>query len=203
MNNNLRKKNKSISKKKINRNINSDNNNINSKCIGPCYKKNTLFYHPLTLEAIIDTEQNMCPINPIFNDILNETVYCGKCNIDESIDYTKYDIFTDIIQFASTDENFLKEFYNISTINDIEIFLENNINELPFYTQKRILNSIYQIYKDDDTFPNNNYINLVKNILNKIYNIEIKSKKIIDKIMKNKYKNNWNNIFTYFSNKYK
>jgi hypothetical protein len=68
-------------------------------------------------------------------------------------------------------------------------------------SQKRLINSIYQVYKDNDTFPSENFINITKNNLKELYNINAKSKKIINYIMNNKYKTNWPDFFDYLIKK--
>jgi hypothetical protein len=123
-------------------------------------------------------------------------------NSENNIDYENYDMFVDIIQIATSYDNFLKQIYELTNLEEIEIFLKNNINELPILSQQRILNAIYHVYKDNNLFPSTNFVSTLKNILNKNYNIKIKSKKIINRIMKNKYKENWNNIIIYFFKRY-
>jgi len=221
MNNNLYKKNNSISSSSKNK---SNNNNINLqkdnnqtkkykkyydfsqgdhvKCIGPCYPKNTLFYNPITLEAFKSKEQNLCPIDPkSVNGFIDEE-QVDKCNInDENFDYENYDMFEDILQIAITYDVFLKQIYDLSNFQQVNHFIENNINELPILTQKRLINSIYQVYKDDDSFPTDNYIVVIKHIFKELYNIDAKSKKIINYIMNNKYKTNWTDLFKYLYKK--
>jgi len=173
-------------------------------CIGPCYPKNTLIYNPLTLHAIKSKNYNICPIEKTFIKELKGVVEYDTCKIDKQNDnenYENYDTFADVIRFATTDDAFLKQIYNISNILEVNQFEQNNINELPILSQKRLINCIYQVYKDNDTFPSENFINITKNILKELYNINAKSKKIIDYIMNNKYKTNWPDLFDYLAKK--
>ena len=48
-------------------------------CIGPCYKKNTLYYHPITLYPIIDNDYNTCPIKRMYDIKKNKTIYQDIC----------------------------------------------------------------------------------------------------------------------------
>ena len=124
-------------------------------------------------------------------------------------DYNKHNPYeSDYINYslAYNDDAYLKQIYNINNIADVKNFLELNMETLPLLSQKRILSCIYNVYLNDDSFPNKIYINLIKNILKKIFEIEISSTKIYKQIMKNK-KNNVDNtstfdIFLFLFNKY-
>jgi hypothetical protein len=162
------------------------------KCIGPCYPANTLYYHPLTLQAI-KSKNDSCPTELHKNN--GKVKIKDKCTLNKNYDYESYDMFADIIQVATTDDLFLRQIYNIKNIYDVELFLENEIKQLANYSQKRIINSIYKVYRDDDSFPSKNFVDIVKKIIKKNYDIKIKSKEIITEIMNNKYNKNNNNLF--------
>lgn len=214
MKNNLNIKNKSISKKskKISKSINSSktklerSHNIKQiefpqgqkfKCIGPCYPANMLYYHPLTLQAI-KSKSNSCPIEQ--QKIGSKIKIKDKCEPIKDYNFDSYDLFADPIQIAINDEVFLSQIYNINNIYDLGLFLDNNIKQLPILSQKRILNSIYKTFRDDDLFPNNNFVKQVKKITKNIYDIDVKSKKIIKLIMENKHHKMWNDIFYEITN---
>ena len=110
-------------------------------------------------------------------------------------------MFEDILQIAINFDVFLKQIYDLSNFQQVNHFIENNINELPLLSQKRLINSIYQVYKDNDIFPTDNYIRVIKHILKELYDIDAKSKKIINYIMNNKYKTNWDDLFEYLYKK--
>jgi hypothetical protein len=118
-----------------------------------------------------------------------------KCEVDNNFDYENYDIFADIFHLASNDKLFLEQIYNINNISDANLFLENNMNDLPILSQKRIINSIYKVYRDNDNFPNEKYVENVKKILKYKYNLELKTSKILNKIMKNKHNKLWGDLF--------
>jgi len=114
-------------------------NNFN--CIGPCYPPNTIFYNPITLNAAVSNVDSLCPIQ--------SKEQFDICNInDVSPDFKKFDIFEDIIQIGSTNELFLKQLYKIYNYTDAINFFNDDIDNLPIYSQKRILNSIYYSYKN-------------------------------------------------------
>jgi hypothetical protein len=164
------------------------------KCIGPCYPAYTLYYHPLTLQGI-ENKYDSCPIE---DEIVNNKVKrSDKCVLNKDYDFDSYDVFADVIQVATSNDVFLQQIYNIKNIYDCELFLDNNIKQLPNLSQKRILNSIYQVYRDNDSFPSNNYLDLVKKLIKTLYSVKIKSKTIITKIMDNKHKKRWTDIFNY------
>jgi hypothetical protein len=106
-------------------------------------------------------------------------------------------MFADIVQIATSDKLFLEQIYNIKNIYDVELFINNNIKQLPLLSQKRILNSIYKVYRDNDAFPNEDFIKLIKNIIYDVFNIKIKSKNILSKIMNNKYNDYHNDLFIF------
>ena len=161
-------------------------------CIGPCYPANKLYYHPLTLQAI-KNNTSTCPTQ--LYKIDNNIKIHDNCILNENYNYDNYDLFSDVVQIAMSDNIFLEQIYNIKNIVNVELFLENDIKQLPILSQKRILNSIYRVYRDYDSFPNKNFISPVKNFIKYQYNIDIKSKEIISKIMQNKHKKNWTNLF--------
>ena len=171
-------------------------NGTNYKCIGPCYPPNMLYYNPLSLQAI-KNKYSTCPIYP--QKIGDKLKIKDKCILNENYDYDGYDMFSDVVHVATSDNIFLEQIYNIKTINEVELFLENNINQLPNLSKKRIVNSIYMVYRDNDLFPSESFILQVKNLLKLYYNIDMKTSKIIDKIMNNKHSKTHNktqnNIF--------
>lgn len=214
MKNNLNKKNNSITKSKktsykkkskktslkriINKNI-SFPQGENFKCITPCFPSNTTFYHPITLYGL-NNNYDSCGIQ-----ILKENNFRDhdKCIYDPTFNFENYDVFSDFFQLASNDKLFLEQIYNIYSLEDVELFLNNSLIELPTLSQKRILNTIYKVYRDNDSFPNEHFAKNIKEILFKKYNIDIKTKKIINKLIKNKYKHFWNDIFMKFYEKNK
>jgi hypothetical protein len=202
--------NKVISDTYVFKNINMDIMNLysinNKKCLGPCFPPKYIYKHPQILNELMDIDKNTCPIK--FEEKINK----DECAIVTK-DYDKYNPYeTDYINYsiAFNDNAYLKQIYNINNINDVKNYLQFNIETLPLLSQKRILNCIYNAYLNNDLFPNKIYINLVKNILKKIFEIEIPSTKIYKQIMKNK-NNNKNksdeikdtfDIFLFLFNKY-
>jgi hypothetical protein len=203
------------SKNKIN-NIVTYNKNINQnkiiskngyECLTPCVKPNTLFYNPITLQAIIE-DFPACPIyrkNKHDPDNKDQILVHDRCNLNDNskINYKKQNIFDDNIYFCSSSKEFLIEIYNINNIIDIINFLNDNLNELPDYTQKRLLNYIYDVYILNDDFPYELFSQKIIDVFNKIYKIKLDLHKIIKKIKNNKLDNKKNiNIIDYLFNKY-
>jgi len=83
---------------------------------------------------------------------------------------------------------FLNRIYGIETFEDVINYINNN--NLPILTQDRILDFTFSVFINDDNFPNEEYINMVKNCYIKIYNKELKSKELRNIIMKYKHKDN-------------
>lgn len=172
----------------------------NHKCLAPCYPAGYMYRHPVDFIDIVDEERNTCPTNAFStsNKIIDE------CK-DITKDYDKYDIFDNDYStylIAYNDDLFLKQVYDIKNISDVFNFLEINIETLQLLTQKRIIVSIYKVYINHDMFPNKLFITIIKNILKKIYEIDIHTTKIYKQIMKNKNKPIINDLFLFLFNKY-
>ena len=172
----------------------------NDNCYGPCYPPNTLYYHPTQLIPLYDDEDHTCPI---ITDVKNSLTYHNmKCEPNDIKNLDDTDLS---ITFSNNSYSFLKDIYNIKNYENVISYLEINIKDLPIFSQKRILNSIYCAYINNENFPNKNFIYRVKNVLEIIFNLKLNSKKIYDNIIniKNKKKYNVNNdIFIYLFNKY-
>lgn len=216
-NENKIKKNNKIKNNKIKNNekkseINSSREykfkNIKSKdgydCIGPCYPSNTIYYNPLTLTPAKSPFPS-CPINKTEIIKSGEKVYIfsDKCNIlDVNDEYLYFDIFDDSVQIANSSDNFLKQIYNINNIADVIYYLNNSIDELPIYSQKRILKAMFEVYYKYVEFPKLFFSNRILKILNEIYFIDdkITNKQImadLDKINSDSLE-----IYNYLLNKY-
>jgi hypothetical protein len=109
--------------------------------------------------------------------------------------------YNEISQIATSPNLFLKQIYNLNNYGDVLLFLKNDIINLPIYSQERLLKIIFNVYRDNNNFPDNNYVNCLSNILNNIYNIQINENKIYKKIIKIKNNENINNIIDYFIKK--
>jgi hypothetical protein len=162
------------------------------KCISPCYPAETLYYHPLTLQGI-KNNYDSCSVRLKKAD--KEIILYDKCKINQNFDYENYDMFADIFQIGATDDDFLKQIYDVKNINEVNNFLENNIEQLPNYSQIRILNSIFMVYKDYDLFPTKNFIEKTKNIIKKKYDVKINSDEILNKLMRIKHTNDSLSLF--------
>jgi hypothetical protein len=187
-------------------NVNNINNVIISKngyeCLTPCVKPNTLFYNPITLQGIIE-DYPSCPVyRKNKHDPLNidQLVIYDKCNLNDNkkISYKEQHIFDDSLYFCNSANDFLIEIYNINNIIDVINFLNDDLNEIPDYSQKRLLDYIYEVYIEYDDFPYELFSQRLIEVFNKIYKIKLNYLKIYKNI-KNKKKIN---IFDYLFNKY-
>ena len=182
--NNLKKNNKTIVNEHNFSNIITSNG---YNCIGPCYPANTVYYNPFTLTAI-KAQFPTCPIKKEEIDIEGEKVkiFADKCNIsDINEEYMNFDIFDDTVQIANSSDNFLKQIYEIYNISDVVIFLNDSIDIMPIYSQKRILESIFDVYYKYIEFPKQFFSDKINKVLVEIYNInKISSKDIIKELNK-------------------
>lgn len=170
------------------------------QCIGPCYPPNTLFYHPIYLKAHIDDKEPFCPIFKSYNEKDKQYENVNQCRIEDiTPNYEKFELFEDIFQFATNDQNFLSQIYDINNLDGATEYLEESIELLPVYSQKRILNCIYNIWAGNKNFPVELFATKFKYVLKSISNIDITIDKIKNKIIDSK---KYNNIFDYFEKKY-
>ena len=175
------------------------------KCIGPCYPKHTIFYNPFDLVSI-EREYPSCPIVPYSTEPLNnkDSIYFNedKCKEEDvNEDYKNFDIFDNSNKIAQTELLFLVQIYNIKNIEDIIYFLNDSIDILPIYSQKRLLIIMFNTYNKYIEFPIKLFSEKIQYILNNIYNLDISLKQIISNIHKIN-TNKINDIFLYFTNKY-
>jgi hypothetical protein len=171
------------------------------KCLGPCYPPNYPFYHPYHLN-VVNTNNYACPIEST-KDENNDVIFFDKCNKkDFTENYKLFDIFDDAVQIANSDLSFLEQIYNITNIDEAIQFINDSLNILPFYTQKRIINSIFMVWIHDNKFPHELVSEKIKIIIYNIFKIDIDLEKIYKKIINFKNKKNFNDIFLYFINKY-
>ena len=177
----------------------------NNECIGPCFPKNNYIYNPISL-VIDKTNDSMCPVKP-FTNSNNERINFKECNYRGDKSYLNFDVLdhnNPFLLIARNDNLFLKEIYNINDINQAYDFINNEFNNLNIYTQKRIINAIFNSYIRDELFPNNTFINYTKKILSSLYKTNVSFDKIYKNIVKIKNKDiiQIDDIFSYFFNKY-
>jgi hypothetical protein len=172
-------------------------------CIGPCYPANTIYYNPSTLTAI-KSKFTTCPIKKQSIEIDNkkEYIFADRCDISEINDeYLYFDIFDDSVQIANSPNDFLKQIYKIFDISDVIIFLNNSIDIIPIYSQKRILKAIYEIYYKYIEFPKLFFSGKISKILTEIYKLKkIDPTDIISDL--DKIKLNKQDIFLFLAEKY-
>ncbi len=179
--------------KNINKNIIKSKNNI--PCIGPVYPPNTLFYHPQT-NITIKSNSAVCPVDVSYkknNDI-------DDCDVSkQNIDFINYEkqFINNISVSPENYKDFLHFLYNIKTFYDSDNFLSNNIS-LNHISKSRVINAIYKVFKLNPEFPSDIYCSNIKDILFITKNIDISTSKIKQKIVINKNKKTWHNIFQFF-----
>lgn len=187
---------------------NNPNHNINKiksiegyECIGPCYPPNTYFYNPSNL-ALISNPYPSCPIkeqkiiNPDGSEHKKLSAECNEEDINKGEIY--FDIFSDNIQIAMSSSDFLSEIYNLLTITDTVRFMTNEFDNLPIYSQRRILEAIYSTYYKYIEFPKLLFVKKLLYILKNIYKItNLNEDKIIHKL-NNIQPTNTQNLYTHF-----
>lgn len=220
MKNNKLEKNKDNSKNKENlknSNIAKDTKkNVQIKsvdgfnCIGPCYPPNTIYYNPLSFTPIKAIYPS-CPIKK--TTITNENnqkeiIFSDKCyekDIGEGHIY--FDIFNDSVQIANTPDIFLKQIYSIKNMYDVVVFLNSSIDNIPIYSQRRLLMAIYEVYYKYVEFPKQLFLKKIIRVLKQIYKItqELDEKKVgleLDKLDKLDNLSKSNDIYAFLIEKY-
>lgn len=165
----------------------------NNNCIGPCYPANYLFYNPLTFEPI-KNNYSSCPSKMKYNKKTGEMIPTTKCEI-VSKKYNEYDLFDETIFFCSNENEFLIDIYYINNIRDSVNFLNDEIDKLPYYSQKRVLNSIFIVYAKYNEFPIKIFGDKVNNVIKNIYKQDFELDKLYKKIINLKNTNNIKDIF--------
>ena len=197
-------------KDKIPENLNTkDYNFTNTKtvngynCIGPCYPANTIYYNPSTLTAI-KSKYPTCPIKKTEVNVNGQIkyIFADRCNTSDINDeYLYFDIFDDSVQIANSSDDFLKQIYKIYDISDVVLFLNNSVDIMPIYSQKRILNAIYEVYYKFIEFPKLFFSDKICKVAKEILKLKkISSKDILSDL--DKIKLNKQDIFIYIAEKY-
>jgi len=175
----------------------------NMQCLTPCFKANTWILHPITLEYITNTNTAFCPVKEwTYTDpktkkknIFDQDECINSLDISNEINYDNNNF---IIPNNDMDcKDFLKLYYNIDSIENACIYINNNSN-IPFFTKRRIINCSFTEYGkflneiSDDIIKSYIYISQnywIENIYNSIYKYikintkgEIKLYKIDNKI---------------------
>jgi len=149
----------------------------NRQCLGPCYKKNTWFFHPIDYKYLYNKDIDACPVIPHIED--NKRYLIDECDdpikIDKKfLDEVKKFYMTPITYFNCN--YLLKICYNLYSIDDIYIWLDQDV---PLMHKIRIINCMWRHYGDE--------INVINSIIVDIYILYIKTfvlKELYDSISK-------------------
>ena len=164
--------------------INFQNSKYGIQCIGPCYKENEIYKHPITKEYITQKNHKTCPINPITEtntdgeDVIIKLI--DKCEKVTSSEYNNLNVTDNIVNDFNC-KLFLKNIYNIESFRDTINYI--NKNKLNIITEKRLLNCSWKAF-------GNNIDNLTTSII-KYYVNKINTKWKLHII---KYNKNFNKI---------
>lgn len=172
-----------------------------TKCIGPCYPPNTILYNPYNLCMTIESEPT-CAIKPKkvkigVDEIVDNFETCDVEDIDYN--YKNFNILNDDVLLFGDDNIFLDYVYDISNLQNLKFYLLNSFSDLPVYTQRRLLRSMFIVYYDFVDFPKKIFIEKIKFVLDEIYKIKLSSSIIFEDL---DLIDNKNKLFGYFANKY-
>jgi hypothetical protein len=128
-------------------------------CIGPCYKKNTLYYHPITLYPIIVQDTNTCPIKRKYDNKKNRTIYHDTCLFPQenakNIDEENIVISNMIFDYSV----FIKIYYNIHTVEELYNWLNNT--EGLYITKKRVFETGINVFNDEINIIDDKLVNII------------------------------------------
>jgi hypothetical protein len=149
---------------------------IHNKEIGSL-EPNKWILHPITCE-IIDNKTNkpLCITKPYLNDYKNiKFIKNGNCNKNMNInDYKKF-LYIPTIGLNSVD---ILKLYNIDTVDNLENWINTNINDKSYYTTNRIFNCWIRINYSTLIEYNKILVKIIKKIIINYKSDEIK--KIVD-----------------------
>ena len=132
-------------------------------------------------------------------------LYADICNAsDVNDEYLDFDIFDDSVQIVETSDDFLKQIYEINNISDVVTFLNNFIDNMPIYSQKRILKAIFEVYYKFVEFPKLLFSEKILDVLEDIYKLKkISQKKFFENLEDfEKKKIKYEDIYDYFVKNY-
>jgi hypothetical protein len=139
------------------------------QCIGPCYEKNTLIIHPLTLEQIQQGPNPFCPINPFVDKsgMVKRTDDCDKADISSEIK-TGVDLETLSPFIIFDSEKFLKIYYNVDSLESAIIWIDEHQSKLTYATIKRMMNCAIEVYGQEN-LTNVFFIDFLTKIISKYW----------------------------------
>lgn len=154
----------------------SKNNIRKLKCSSKC-GKNEFILHPILLEKFRDNYTNICSTNSIFkNDNMIQ-----KCNpLKDQL--TQDEIISNLsIPNINIDSQDLVKIYDINNIDKFDVWIDSNLNLLPFDNINRVLNIWIKSNLNDLKSYNNAVILIIKKIFDK-FDLNIKKKYIDDEL---------------------
>jgi hypothetical protein len=167
---------------------------IAKRCIGACYPPDTIFYNPITLQAIKNNYAS-CPIFPEDNDWQQLSRSCNNPNTKENA--PTIELFENF-PYASNANMFLQQIYDISNLDEMNLFFKNEMDILPLLTRKRIIKASYEEYRRDREFPTKEFIEQLHKTMNKRGDTNISLTKLAKKVMKAKDDENVVDIYKIF-----
>ena len=178
----------------------SKNNTRTIKCSGECLKENNVTLHPLTLGTISHSDKGkyMCSNNNFLTD-KSKYLFMENCNPerDQLDSNTLYQQM--LAPSILIDNQGILSIYQISNIEELSLWIENNLENKPFNNINRILNIWIKININDLKLFNNALVSIIKKIM--IYHDKSIKEKYIDKELKD-YIDYWvkkvdNNLFEF------
>ena len=151
--------------------MSKDNIRKINKCIGKCIKPNESILHPNSLLKIKNNfDKQICPIND-FNNKFDYLIDCDNIDDNQLIRYI-------ITPHLNIDDFIILTFYNISNIDDLKKWIDDNINKKSFDHVNRIINLFIKSNFNNIKIYNKVLIEIIKKII--FYYFKIKEE-IINK----------------------
>jgi hypothetical protein len=131
-------------------------NKIN--CLTACYEHGKAYIHPVTLEKMVDPNDNTCAIVPVPREQVskesvskepNVFVRRGTCRMeDNKIYHVPSEVESMLLHFYFDPYEFLTQIYDLHTFNQVINWTLDN-NTLPPDTIKRVHNATWKIFGSD------------------------------------------------------
>ena len=137
--------------------------------------KNETFIHPVTLKLIeADDKNEKCITLPYYEDGKIKYYKDGKCKKENEKEYQMY-METPPVPI---DVNILVSYYNVDTIEELEVWIYENMITYPIKTINRVINcwiiSNYNMVKNlNDIFER-----FIFDIIRNYYNLEVNKKEL-------------------------
>jgi hypothetical protein len=141
------------------------------QCIGPCYKPGTVIIHPITLEYVTDKVNPFCPVKEWIDDKSTDRKekivdVCANPTHDKNISGKELEMNMLTPQIDFNNEQFLKIYYEIYSIEDALLWLSNK-EYVPLTNKMRVISCAIGAYGKNMDMIDSRLVNFLILIIKK------------------------------------